>query len=62
MTARKAWNWNFTGWILFTLSAIFFLWVSVEIVDWKSILASLFFLVACVVFLVPVWKTRPARD
>ncbi|MEQ8442915.1 MAG: cytochrome oxidase subunit III [Alphaproteobacteria bacterium] len=62
MTARDAWNWNFTGWILFTASAVFFTWLSFEAMDWKSILASLFFLIACLVFLVPVWRTRPPRD
>jgi len=52
MTPRNEWRYNFTGWLLFNVSAG----------DRVYIIASLFFLIACLVFLVPVWRLRPPRD
>ena len=62
MTPRREWHLTLTGWLLFTVSAVFFTWAAVRAGDWVSICASLLFLVACLVFLVPVWRLRPPRD
>jgi hypothetical protein len=59
MSERTEWVYNFVGEILFSISAIFFTWVSLEAGDWKSLTASLFFFVACLAFLVPMWVNRP---
>ncbi|WP_245964152.1 cytochrome oxidase subunit III [Roseovarius spongiae] len=59
MTPRTAWMFNFAGWVLFTLSAIGFVWTTWRAGDMIGLAASLFFLIACLVFLVPVWATRP---
>ncbi len=62
MSPRTVWNFNFTGWILFTLSAVFFLWGTWKAGDVIGIIASLFFLIACIVFIIPVWIHRPGRN
>ncbi len=62
MTPRREWQFTVTGWLLFTLSAIFFTWSAIREGDWIIICASLLFFVACLVFLVPVWRLRPPRD
>ena len=62
MTPRTVWTYNFTGWILFTVSALFFLWGTWKAGDGIGIIASLAFLIACIVFLIPVWAHRPGKD
>ncbi len=62
MSPRRVWNFNFTGWILFTVSALFFLWGTWKAGDVIGIIASLAFLIACLIFLVPVWAQRPGKD
>ena len=59
MTQRTVWRFNFTGWLLFTASAMFFTWTTVRSEDLIGVIGSLLFLIACLVFLVPVWKLRP---
>ena len=59
MTPRTVWYYNFAGWVLFTLSALGFTWTTWKAGDMIGLAASLFFLVACLVFLVPVWAHRP---
>lgn len=61
MSPRTVWSFNFTGWVLFTVSAIFFLWGTWKAGDVIGILASLAFLIACIVFLIPVWIHRPGK-
>ncbi len=62
MSERKIWAYNFTGWVLFTVSAVFFLWGTWKAADVIGIIASLAFLVACIVFMIPAWMTRPKPD
>ena len=62
MSPRTVWSFNFTGWILFTISALFFLWGAWKADDVIAILASLAFLIACIIFLVPVWTHRPGKN
>lgn len=61
MAPRTVWTFNFTGWILFTLSALLFVWSTWAAGDVVGILASLAFLLACIFFLIPVWIHRPSR-
>ena len=61
MSPRTVWMFNFAGWILFTLSALGFVWTTWRAADMIGLGASLFFLVACLVFLVPVWAHRPGK-
>jgi hypothetical protein len=42
------------GWMLFIISAVFFMAAAIQARDWLGFMGSLFFLVACFVFLVPV--------
>lgn len=46
------------GWSLFIFSALFFIVASVRAGDIVSLLASLLFLVACFVFLLPYYRER----
>ncbi|MFQ5785352.1 MAG: hypothetical protein ACE5H8_11095 [Alphaproteobacteria bacterium] len=50
------------GWILFVVSALLFIASSLRSGDVLSLLGGLFFFAACVVFLVPFRKRRPATD
>jgi hypothetical protein len=62
MTPRNQWHFNFAGWLLFTGSAAFFTWAAARSGDWIGVAASLLFLIACLLFLVPVWRLRPRRQ
>jgi predicted membrane channel-forming protein YqfA (hemolysin III family) len=47
------------GWILFIVSAVFFIASSIRAGDMLSLTGGLFFLVACLVFMIPLlsnWK------
>lgn len=46
------------GWILFIVSAVFFTWASWRAGDMLALTGSLFFLFACLVFLVPLHGHR----
>lgn len=61
MAPRTVWTFNFIGWILFTVSAVFFLIGTWKARDVIGILASLAFLVACIFFIIPVWIHRPSK-
>lgn len=61
MSPRTVWSINFTGWILFTVSALFFTYGAWKAGDTIALLASLAFLIACILFLIPVWFHRPSR-
>ncbi|MGB0843435.1 MAG: cytochrome oxidase subunit III [Alphaproteobacteria bacterium] len=47
---------NFIGWILFIVSAIGFLVSSLKSGDPWAIMGSAFFLIACLVFLIPFFR------
>lgn len=55
---RKERTFQLWGWALFMISALFFIIASVRSGDWLGLLGSLFFLVANIVFVIPVWKQR----
>jgi hypothetical protein len=44
------------GWWLFVVSAVFFVAASVRAGDPLGLLGAVFFLVACFVFLAPLWR------
>ena len=50
------------GWGLFVISALFYGWASIRSGDILGFLGSLFFLVACIVFLIPLWLSRVEKD
>ncbi|MEM8971920.1 MAG: hypothetical protein AAGD43_07665 [Pseudomonadota bacterium] len=54
-----SWRFNVCGWILFVLSALGYCWSSIQAGDPVSLIASLLFLIACLVFLVPLMANRP---
>ncbi len=53
---------QFSGWILFIFSAIFFIATSVRAGDMLGLMGGLFFLTACFVFLVPLISTGKAIE
>lgn len=61
MATRTVWSFQFTGWILFTVSAVFFLLGTWRAGDVIGIIASLAFLIACIFFIIPVWVHRPSK-
>lgn len=61
MSPRTVWSFNFTGWVLFTISAVFFLWGTWKAGDTIGIIASVAFLFGCIAFIIPVWIHRPGR-
>ena len=54
-------KYNLWGWLLFIISALGFMASSLKNHDPLALVASLFFLVACIVFLIPL-VTRPGRN
>jgi hypothetical protein len=62
MDPRKENRINLVGWWLFVISALFFTATSLRAGDMLSLLGSLFFLVACFVFLIPyALRARAAK-
>ncbi|NNE12918.1 MAG: hypothetical protein HKN41_11825, partial [Ilumatobacter sp.] len=57
-----AWVWQVVGWGLFTVSAIGFTIAAVRDRGVVEIVASVAFLLACIVFVVPAIANRPRRD
>ena len=63
MDQRKDHRINLVGWVLFVISALFFIGASVRAGDMLSLLGSLFFLVACFIFLIPyALRARAAKN
>jgi membrane-bound ClpP family serine protease len=51
-------RWNIAGWILFIISAVFFIISSFRSGDMIGLAGGVFFLVACFAFLVPYFPNR----
>ena len=49
---------HFWGWILFVVCAGFFIGASIENGDVLSLCGGIIFLIACVVFLIPILRKR----
>ena len=62
MSARNIWRYHLVGWLLFTASAAAFVISSAGTGDHVALAASLLFLLACIVFLIPLWAQRPRRN
>jgi len=45
-----------TGWLLFIISALGFIWSSLKNGDIPSLIGGVFFLIACIVFLIPYMR------
>jgi len=56
--ALKHRNFQIAGWILFILSALLFTWSTARAGDYIGLAASLLFLIACLVFLVPIFRPQ----
>jgi len=56
---RHGHTWILAGWLLFIVSALFFIGSAWRSGDCLAFLGGVFFLVACIVFLVPVLSNRP---
>ncbi|MDX2381437.1 MAG: hypothetical protein QNM02_16960 [Acidimicrobiia bacterium] len=59
---RSSWRLTFAGWVLFTVSAAFFTVGALRDGGLIELVASLTFLLACVVFMVPAIMNRPRSD
>jgi hypothetical protein len=59
MTPRRQWTFNLCGWLLFVVSAVFFIAAALAGGDPLALAGGVFFLVACLVFLVPLLAGRP---
>jgi len=44
------------GWVLFIISALGFIWSSLKSGDIPSLIGGVFFLAACIVFLIPYMR------
>lgn len=51
-------NWVITGWLLFIVSALFFILASLRAGDNLALAGSIFFLIACFAFLVPLFHNK----
>ena len=49
---------DFLGWMLFVVSAAFFVASSIRAGDWVGLLGGVFFLLACGAFLAPYFGSR----
>jgi predicted membrane channel-forming protein YqfA (hemolysin III family) len=54
---RQDLKYSLFGWILFIVCAIFFIASSLKNGDTLTFIGSLIFLIACIVFLIPLIKT-----
>ncbi|MDM8555639.1 hypothetical protein QUF75_12980 [Desulfococcaceae bacterium HSG7] len=50
-------KYQLSGWILFILCAVFFLASSIKNQDTLTFIGSVIFLIACIVFLIPLLRT-----
>ena len=50
-------KYQLSGWILFILCAVFFLASSIKNQDMLTFIGSVIFLIACIVFLIPLLRT-----
>jgi predicted membrane channel-forming protein YqfA (hemolysin III family) len=54
---RQGLKYQLFGWILFIVCAIFFIASSLKNGDTLTFIGSVLFLIACIVFLIPLFKT-----
>lgn len=54
---KRELNFQLWGWLLFIVCAILFIAASIKNQDALTLMGSLFFLIACVVFLIPLVRS-----
>jgi Kef-type K+ transport system membrane component KefB len=60
---KKDINYQIAGWILFVFCAILFIASSLKNHDTLAFIGSVFFLIACIIFLIPVfWTYKIAKN
>ena len=62
MRGDRKLRWILAGWILFIVSAAFFIAASLRSGDMLSLAGGVFFLIACLAFLVPFLRDYRNRD
>ena len=62
MSSLNQWRCQVAGWLLFIVSALFFLFGAWRDGDWIGLLASGAFLIACFVFLAPLVAGRSLQS
>jgi len=61
MSPRANWWWHMAGWLIFVVSAGFFMAAAWRAGDWLATAGSLAFLIACFVFMMPLLHAWPPR-
>lgn len=61
MSPLANWWWHMAGWLVFVVSALFFIAASWRAEDWLAIGGSVTFLIACLIFMVPLFRAWPGR-
>jgi len=59
---RQAINYQIVGWILFISCAIFFIVSSLKNQDILTFIGSVIFLIACIVFIIPLIRTNKNKE
>jgi uncharacterized Tic20 family protein len=54
--SKKDINYQMAGWVLFVICAILFIASSLKNHDTLTFIGSVFFLIACIIFLIPVFR------
>jgi len=55
-------KYHLAGWILFVICAFFFLAASWRSGDWLTFIGSVLFLIACILFMIPLLRNGPAEE
>lgn len=61
MSPLANWLWHMAGWLVFVVSAVFFIAASWRAGDWLALGGSIAFLIACFVFMIPLMHALPRR-
>ncbi len=59
MSDERKWAFVLCGWGLFVVSAVFFIVAALRSGDMLGLVGSLFFFIACIVFIIPLVIRRP---
>lgn len=59
---KRELKYHLTGWILFIICAVFFIASSLKNHDTLTFIGSIIFLIACIVFLIPLFESYRIKD
>jgi len=62
MTDKTGHRFVLCGWGLFMVSALFFIWAALRAGDTLALMGAIFFLVACIAFMIPLFAPRRPDD